>query len=756
MTTLASSPYHLIARRLVERGISAIPVIPGEKRPGEIRAGEWRGMIDWQRFCDRVPKPLELTVWETYPEAGVCAPLGRASNLSALDLDYGSPEVRAAIERIMPPSPVRKAGAKGYTALYQHNDKLASRKWLVDGKPVLELLGHGRQTVIPPTVHPDGMPYRWLTADTLENYPVAELPRLPDDLIERVDAALRPFQTEADRAAEAPQREKFAPDEPIDSYWRELNERGLTTLDSWVPELFPQAKRNSKGHYRVSAYWRQCERPNVGIDPTGIVDWGAGRGMTPIDLVMAASSCDLDTAVKWLKPRVGMPEVEPLVLNVTPQPAGEKPVIALVSAPLPVAPPPPSVPTVFTLDGVMREMYDYMVATAKYPQPVLALGATIATLGTLAGRRYATESGLRTNVYIVGLAESGSGKNHQLECIKQLLAAANLLHFLGGSKIASGAGLIAAVTKQPAILYALDEFGEVIKHMTARNAAQHKAEILSILTEFYSCANSFFLGTDYANPDRPRQTIASPNLCLYGTTAPRKFWTALESSNVDDGSLARFIVLKLAEAYPDEQPLPLEKEVPPSLIAGLQAIAAGGSMGAGNLCGLAPIADSRPLVVQATPEAKALLKALGREKREAMRDAQGTELAPILARVEENAAKCALIRAVASNPAAPVIDEAAAKWAIGFVSHAADDMIGGLKRHVADNEIERSYKRVLNIVEEAGPNGIRKTHLGRRLQWLKPRERNEILASLVETEQLVTEIRVGTGRPVTIYRRGWA
>jgi hypothetical protein len=300
---MIGSPYARVAPRLIDLGYSAIPIVPGEKRPGQFTRGEWRGLPQWERYCERLPTDFETHIWHGWPDAGVCVALGRASNLVAIDFDYGPDKLRAELEALLPPSPVKKRGAKGYTAFYRGSD-ITARKWRVGGQSVMEILGHGRQTVLPPTIHPDGMPYAWLTEDTLENTSARELPELPDDLIERVERVIAPWQTDEDKA---PNEKRSVVIGENDSYWREVNDRAMADFGAWVPELFPMAKARGDGSYRVIAHWRGCERPNVSIHHEGITDWGEGRNFTPLDLVMAAANADLETATDWLKTRVGMP-----------------------------------------------------------------------------------------------------------------------------------------------------------------------------------------------------------------------------------------------------------------------------------------------------------------------------------------------------------------------------------------------------------------------------------------------------------------
>ena len=111
------------------------------------------------------------------------------------------------------------------------------------------------------------------------------------------------------------------------------------------------------------------------------------------------------------------------------------------------------------IDGVLGLLVTFMLVTATRPQPILAVGNALCALGALMGRRYRTETNLRSNLYIVGIADSGSGKNHSREVITNLLHQVGLQGHLGGNRIASGSGLLRAIYDHPAVLFQQDEFG---------------------------------------------------------------------------------------------------------------------------------------------------------------------------------------------------------------------------------------------------------------------------------------------------------
>jgi hypothetical protein len=124
----------------------------------------------------------------------------------------------------------------------------------------------------------------------------------------------------------------------------------------------------------------------------------------------------------------------------------------------------------------------------------------------------------------------------------------------------------------------------------------------------------------------------------------------------------------------------------------------------------------------------------------------------ILARIAENTAKLALIRAVGFDPVTPVIRAIDAEWAARLVRHCADHTISQVEQHVADNAIEANHKRVLGIIRSAGAAGVTKNELARRTQFLDQRQRSDLIASLVEAGQIATAMRPSATRPAMVFR----
>jgi hypothetical protein len=386
-------------------------------------------------------------------------------------------------------------------------------------------------------------------------------------------------------------------------------------------------------------------------------------------------------------------------------------------------------------DGALAQFVEHTCASAPSPQPWLTLGAGIAMFGAAAGRRYAGPTNLRTNIYAIGVADSGGGKDHPLRASTRLMIAAGLADHIGSSKIASGAGLLTAITANPSIYFPLDEVGFLISSAADRKRApRHLTEIIDNLTEFYSLADSTFLGIAYANTkEKPREVIEQPCLCLFGVTTPGVFWGSLSSDNVIDGSLARMLIFESENHYPDPQHQLAPNDPPADLVAIVEAVAKGADGSTPFPLGNAAAAIPKPWTVSyATPQAELRARAMREEQIDMLRRHQGTHLTGIIARLAENAAKLALIKAITDNPGKPAITTADLDWGMGIARRSVQTLMKAVQERVADNEYEACVKKVHKVIADAGSAGIDGHDLSRKTQTVDRRRRMEVVAHLEE------------------------
>lgn len=159
-----ASAFVAAAPGLLASGFSPIPIVPGDKIPGIISEGQWRFHRGWNQYCAKQPGSFQVGVWSKWDRAGIGAALGRG--LLAVDIDRD--DLVEPILAVLPPVVVAKRGRKGLTVFYRGDtDTLRSRGFKIDGHGILDFLSHGKQTVLPPSLHPADIQYEWTTARTL-------------------------------------------------------------------------------------------------------------------------------------------------------------------------------------------------------------------------------------------------------------------------------------------------------------------------------------------------------------------------------------------------------------------------------------------------------------------------------------------------------------------------------------------------------------------------------------------------------------
>jgi hypothetical protein len=413
------------------------------------------------------------------------------------------------------------------------------------------------------------------------------------------------------------------------------------------------------------------------------------------------------------------------------------------------AKPDPSIPTdpgpfpeqLLEVPGFVGEVMGYTLATAHRRQPLIALAGALALLGVLTGRKVCDELNTRTNLYVLGIVPSGGGKDRPREVNKEILAAANAIP-MGKETIASAAGLVSAVDQQPASLFQIDEFGRYLKTMADPRSAPHLAGIITKLMTLYSSAGTHFSGDTYADV-RMNKTIEQPHVCLLGSSVPRSFYESLTTENVTDGFLSRTLIFEVDGVPPKER---RSKRPPLPASIAEQAQWWVSYQPGGNLSGEYP----RPRTVETIDEARQILDQFDDEAEE-YRRVLGDPYGSLWTRAGEKANKLALLYACSRDAQQPIIDAPAACWACELSRYLTRRMAFLASQRVADGEYDAKRLCILRVIREAGGGGIDRATLTRRTQFIKKRERDEILEAQQEAEDIVLQNVTTRGRPRQVF-----
>jgi hypothetical protein len=377
--------------------------------------------------------------------------------------------------------------------------------------------------------------------------------------------------------------------------------------------------------------------------------------------------------------------------------------------------------------GFVGEVMAYNLATAHRRQPVLALAGALCLQGVIAGRKVRDRSGTRTNIYAIGLAPTGMGKDHARRINKQILEKAGLAQLEGAESVASHAAIETAVADSPAILFQFDEFGRFLKTLGDSQRSPHLFGIVDVLMKLFTSSGGTYRCKGYASKENNREPIHQPCAVLYGTTVEDSFLRSLTHENISDGLLGRVLIFE-GERHPPLEYDAADQPAPPSIVR--TATYWRDLKSESNLPGF----DADPMLVETVDEADLVFRALvSLADREYGKGDAGCEL---WTRALEKARKLALVYACSANHEQPIIDGPAALWAVEVVQYMTRRMIFLADRWIADGRFDALQKEVVRKVEKRGGRVTASEMARVVLRRVNSRERDEVLKSMIETGQL--------------------
>ena len=375
--------------------------------------------------------------------------------------------------------------------------------------------------------------------------------------------------------------------------------------------------------------------------------------------------------------------------------------------------------------GFVEETMTWINETAVCPQPTFALAAALCLAGTIFGRHVQDESGQRTNLYLMGVGYTSCGKDHALKAVARALDACEASGLRLG-QVTSDSAVEYALRRNPRFAMLIDEAGHFFANVSnAKTFGSPLQSLKPALLELWSCANSRWKGKQRV-PKNEREAepvlIDNPHVCLFGMTQPQIFFEGASKTDLRDGWLARNLFF-ISKTRPKPHVLP-QGEVPVHIRREV-------------MCWTAPSESVR--TIPADDGAKATFEAFNDEVYWKMlkADKTGDETNYLYGKALENARRVALTLAVGRDGKAAVVTERDADYACRLVRYLVGDLIRAVRETVSESPDEKAKKRIVQIVADAGSGGISRNELTRKTQFIRKSFRDEYLADLIESGELV-------------------
>ena len=393
--------------------------------------------------------------------------------------------------------------------------------------------------------------------------------------------------------------------------------------------------------------------------------------------------------------------------------------------------------------GFVGNLADFIVENSKYRQPILALSASLAYTGVLMGRKVATEENTRSNLFIAALARTGHGKESARGIIKRLDAELGLECF-GAEKVTSRAAIERILAWRNSSLFMIDEFGLFMRAIFNENAPKYAVEVMSTFMEVYTSSGVYY-GQDKASREEKRFEIDQPCCAIYGTSTPETFWGSLDSSKVRDGSMNRFTIFNAPHDRPERQRGKMLGAFPKKIVdrakyfknMKLKPHKAGDD--------LEEFGSPEPEIITYTDNAWKKFEELEDYCTKKI-DSSGA-LGSMWVRTAEHSKKIALINCVGDNKYE--ISGEHAEYGCELMKFLTKTTCTEIDLHLADNEYERTSKRIERMIRESSSKGLSSTDLYRATRFLRSgKHRKEILDDLQASNLIIClkDDGSGTGR----------
>ena len=740
------------ALKYAELGWKIIPIVPRQKVP-----------LTAHGVKDATDHPDVIRAWwEHWPDANIAVACGAASGVYAIDVDVKQAENVNGHESLkeFPPLPetIRQDTPRGgFHALYRATDPPANRTGF---RPGIDIRSDGYYVVVAPSIHPNSGQYAWSPGCAPWECEPAGFPdfmrpttkapwvaqsRIPPagiaeaaggvvgtDILKRASLYLAQVDP-AIQGQGGHDKLLWAASALVHGFLLTNEQAGRLLENEYNPRCIPpwdlSDSKDRKDFVRKIAEARK-------LTPLNPLGWLLNDDdYAPIQNLISGK--DVAKLIKNSEEKAKQ-ETDDVLWNDTKQFLDRIKDKGPISKELEFLSHPP---------GLLGEMCEWINATAIKQQPFLTLACVLTFCGVLFGRKVRDSLGSRTNLYCMGIAPSSAGKAHAPNQIRRLCAAAGCIDLLGGDDWASASAIEAKLSTHPATLFLCDEIGYMFAHIKS-GVDQHQAKIVPLLMKLYSYASSIYKGKEYATEEQ--RTIVQPCCCLYGTSTPERFASAITEDELQDGWLSRCLVFS-TQHDPSKKRNNCEDSVPDSIVKQVRAwfmrditCLAGNSditqFVQGSAASMTPAAPGQ-FIVPTDAAGEGIFINFDNEAISFSKE--NPKFACLWRKAEENARKIGVIIAAGESFDTPLIRFCTAEYACRLIRYLLLDFQNTIAPIIISNQIDEQKQKLLKIIKKHGAKGCSNRDLVQQARWSTKKQRLTLLEDLIEAEEIVAHVKEG-------------
>jgi hypothetical protein len=711
------------AKTYLDSGLSVLPARRNDKCPA---------VKSWKAYQERLPTPQEVSAWLANRHEAVCIVTGKASgNLEIIDFDNGgelfdswSNLVEESSENLIDSLVIEQTPSGGWHVIYRCNSEVSGNLKLAQGQrngkltTLIETRGNGGLFLCAPTPK-----YELVQGDFTAIPTITEEQR---DILLSAARQLNEHWVSADPVPVKTQSPGMLPGEDFNQrsdIGSLLEKHGWKYLYSKNDNDYYQRPGKNSGSCSAS-----LKDQTFFVFSSNAAPFEAWKSYSPF-AVFAQLEChgDYSFAASELaslgygdsKPDNSDVDISRITAKVEKKESEE-----LID--------PGNLPEhLLSVPGFINDVTEYTMQTAPYPNRTLAFTGALALLSFLLARRVRDCADVRSNVYLVALANSGAGKDHPRK-VNMNIAYEVGLHCHLGDAFASGEGLQDVMAHYIYMLFQTDEIDGLLKAINGFADARHES-LMNTLLKMYSAANSIYnirakAGVAEAAP------IVNPSLTLYGTAVPKYYYESLNERMLSNGFFARLLIFESETRGEGQEPE--LTPVPPEIISIAHHWANFNTSrtGQGNLRNIYP----EPFIIPAAPgmaEQYAEIRRAADDNYNKAVKVKDTAGMSVWARAYEKVRKLALMYAASGNHEKPLITSEALNWAWEVVRHQTFKMLYMARMHVAENPFHAMCLKMEQKLAASQDRAAKRSDILRHLKC-KAGELDEVVESLLQQERI--------------------